>query len=69
MGKEALKKAENPVPSPTPPPINQDTSVVARAAREAGERMEAEKAAKTPNPNNPKKYACGGVVRSKYGNY
>ncbi len=50
FGRNALQQAAqqgSQAPPPMPPPENQDTSVVAKAAAEAGRRMEAEKAARS----------------------
>jgi hypothetical protein len=66
MGRQALSQAAGTSnPSPSPSPQSQDTSVVARAAADAGRRMEEEKASKSPVP----RHACGVVTSPRYGNY
>lgn len=57
MGKEQLTRAANPTPTPTSPPANQDTSIVRRAAEEAGRRNDEAKASRPPS------------TQSRYGDY
>lgn len=57
MGKQQMARAANPLPTPSSPPANQDTSIVRRAAEEAGRRNDEQRAARLPS------------AQSKYGDY